>query len=51
MPDLPNPQDVSASEPVTVVDQETPPTPQGRVGDPEGLTMDRSDELGASESD
>ena len=38
--DLPRPQDADASEPVTDVDQEVEPTPQGRVGDPAGLDGD-----------
>ena len=37
MPDVPSPQDASADEPVTDVDQEREPTPQGRADDtPEG---------------
>lgn len=37
MPDVPSPQDASADDPVTEVDQEKPPTPQGRADDtPEG---------------
>jgi len=44
MSDLPSPQDAKASEPVTDVDQEREPTPQGRTGDPEGLVMDDEEE-------
>ena len=33
MPDVPSPQDVSADKPVTEVDQENAPTPQGRADD------------------
>ena len=41
--DLPTPQDADASEPVTDVDQEIEPTPQGRVDDDEGLVIDEEE--------
>ena len=44
MHDLPHPQDADPSEPVTDVDQEIDPTPQGRVGDSDGLVMDDEEE-------
>ena len=44
MPDLPRPQDAEPTEPVTDVDQEIDPTPQGRVGDPDGLVDDDEEE-------
>ena len=42
-PDLPRPQDADPSEPVTDVDQEVEPTPQGRVGDEDGLVTDEEE--------
>ena len=43
MPDTPRPQDVSASQPVTEVDQENDPTPQGRADDDTDVRDDDGD--------
>lgn len=51
MPDTPRPQDASADEPVTDVDQERPPTPQGRTdnasADEPGPSTDTLDDTSA----
>ena len=43
MPDVPSPQDASADDPVTQVDQERPPTPQGRADDDSDVRDDDGD--------
>ena len=43
MPDVPSPQDASADEPVTEVDQEKAPTPQGRADDDTDVRDDDGD--------
>ncbi len=43
MPDVPSPQDASADDPVTEVDQETAPTPQGRADDDSDVRDDDGD--------
>ncbi|WP_179271058.1 hypothetical protein [Rubricoccus marinus] len=41
--DLPSPQDASADQPVTEVDQETPPTIHGRADDDTDVRDDDGD--------
>ena len=43
MPDVPSPQDASADEPVTDVDQERPPTEHGRADDDTDVRDDDGD--------
>ncbi|MGB3543262.1 hypothetical protein [Rubrivirga sp.] len=43
MPDVPSPQDASADEPVTDVDQKDAPTPQGRADDDTDVHDDDTD--------
>ena len=43
MPDVPSPQDASADEPVTDVDQKDAPTPQGRADDDTDVRDDDGD--------
>ena len=43
MPEPKRPQDATASEPVTDVDQETAPTPQGRADDDTDVRDDDGD--------
>ena len=43
MPDVPSPQDASADDPVTEVDQKKDPTPQGRADDDTDVRDDDGD--------
>jgi hypothetical protein len=43
MPDPKRPQDATASEPVTDVDQKDDPTPQGRADDDDDVRADDGD--------
>ncbi len=43
MPDTTRPQDVDPAKPVTEVDQEVPPTPQGRADDDSDVRDDDGD--------